>query len=55
MYEVEWWHFDYRDWRAYPILNIAFEDLSVRKLVKADSETGLKTGHSIGLAVGHGL
>lgn len=55
VYEVEWWHFDYQDWRAYPILNIAFEDLSVRKLVKADSETGLKTGHSIGLAVGHGL
>jgi CubicO group peptidase (beta-lactamase class C family)/D-alanyl-D-alanine dipeptidase len=23
----EWWHFDYRDWREYPILNLAFEDL----------------------------
>ncbi|HEY6060151.1 MAG TPA: serine hydrolase [Gemmatimonadales bacterium] len=23
----EWWHFDYRDWRSYPILNVAFEDL----------------------------
>jgi CubicO group peptidase (beta-lactamase class C family)/D-alanyl-D-alanine dipeptidase len=23
----EWWHFDYRDWRSYPILNLAFEDL----------------------------
>lgn len=23
----EWWHFDYRDWRAYPILNQAFADL----------------------------
>lgn len=23
----EWWHFDFRDWREYPILNIAFEDL----------------------------
>ena len=23
----EWWHFDYRDWRGYPILNLAFEDL----------------------------
>ncbi|HXO31152.1 MAG TPA: M15 family metallopeptidase [Candidatus Acidoferrales bacterium] len=23
----EWWHFDYRDWKQYPILNVKFEDL----------------------------
>ena len=23
----EWWHFDYKDWRKYPIQNAAFEDL----------------------------
>ena len=23
----EWWHFDYRDWQRYPILNVPFEDL----------------------------
>jgi D-alanyl-D-alanine dipeptidase len=23
----EWWHFDYKDWRKYPILNVRFEDL----------------------------
>lgn len=23
----EWWHFDYRDWHAYPILNRGFADL----------------------------
>ncbi len=23
----EWWHFDYRDWQRYPILNKTFEDL----------------------------
>ena len=23
----EWWHFDYQDWQAYPIINKAFEDL----------------------------
>jgi D-alanyl-D-alanine dipeptidase len=23
----EWWHFDYKDWKQYPILNVAFEDL----------------------------
>lgn len=27
VYEFEWWHFDYRDWRHYPILNITFEQL----------------------------
>jgi zinc D-Ala-D-Ala dipeptidase len=23
----EWWHFDYQDWKQYPILNAKFEDL----------------------------
>jgi D-alanyl-D-alanine dipeptidase len=23
----EWWHFDYRDWQRYPIMNRTFEDL----------------------------
>jgi serine beta-lactamase-like protein LACTB len=23
----EWWHFDYRAWREYPILNLSFEEL----------------------------
>ncbi len=27
VYEAEWWHFDYRDWRHYPVLNVPFEDL----------------------------
>jgi D-alanyl-D-alanine dipeptidase len=27
VYEHEWWHFDYKDWHEYPILNIRFEDL----------------------------
>ena len=26
-FESEWWHFDYRDWREYPILNLPFEQL----------------------------
>jgi CubicO group peptidase (beta-lactamase class C family)/D-alanyl-D-alanine dipeptidase/sugar lactone lactonase YvrE len=26
--EVEWWHFDYRDWRSYPIMNVSFEELA---------------------------
>ena len=27
VFEAEWWHFDYRDWRAYPILDVPFEQL----------------------------
>ena len=27
----EWWHFDYKDWRDYPIMNIPFEKLDVSK------------------------
>jgi D-alanyl-D-alanine dipeptidase len=23
----EWWHFDYKDWNEYPILNVKFEDI----------------------------
>jgi len=25
--EDEWWHFDYKDWKDYPILNVPFENL----------------------------
>jgi D-alanyl-D-alanine dipeptidase len=25
--EYEWWHFDYKDWRRYPILNISFAEI----------------------------
>jgi hypothetical protein len=35
VYEVEWWHFDYQDWRAYPILNIGFEKLTTDKAARA--------------------
>jgi serine beta-lactamase-like protein LACTB len=27
VYHAEWWHFDYRDWRQYPVLNNRFEEL----------------------------
>lgn len=29
--EQEWWHFDYKDWRKYPILNKRFEDLTPKR------------------------
>ena len=30
VFPSEWWHFDYEDWRAYPILDVAFEDVAGR-------------------------
>jgi CubicO group peptidase (beta-lactamase class C family)/D-alanyl-D-alanine dipeptidase len=30
VYDFEWWHFDYKDWRSYPIMNITFEQLAER-------------------------
>jgi zinc D-Ala-D-Ala dipeptidase len=27
VYENEWWHFDYKDWREYPILNVSFAEI----------------------------
>jgi D-alanyl-D-alanine dipeptidase len=35
--ESEWWHFDYKDWKEYPILNVPFE--------KLDSKNGSATIH----------
>jgi D-alanyl-D-alanine dipeptidase len=31
VYESEWWHFDYKDWREYAIGNVPFEKLAVGK------------------------
>jgi D-alanyl-D-alanine dipeptidase len=31
VYEYEWWHFDYKDWRHYPIGNQTFEQLESRR------------------------
>ena len=34
VYEAEWWHFDYHDWRKYPILNQTFEQLERQRRVR---------------------
>ena len=31
VYPQEWWHFDYKDWNKYPIMNTRFEDLKQGK------------------------
>jgi D-alanyl-D-alanine dipeptidase len=28
VYEPEWWHYDYKDWQKYPILNLPFSELN---------------------------
>lgn len=39
VYEPEWWHYDYKDWKAYPILNISFAEIATsRKKAKAAHE-----------------
>jgi D-alanyl-D-alanine dipeptidase len=27
VYPTEWWHFDYKDWKQYPIVNVRFTDI----------------------------
>ncbi len=27
VYDDEWWHFDFKDWKRYPIMNVAFEQM----------------------------
>lgn len=31
VYEAEWWHFDYQDWRHYPIGNVAFDKIGMNE------------------------
>jgi D-alanyl-D-alanine dipeptidase len=31
VYEPEWWHYDYKDWKEYPILNIEFAQIAKPK------------------------
>lgn len=31
VFEAEWWHFDYGDWRSYPIGNLTFEQLAAAR------------------------
>ena len=40
VYEFEWWYFDYKDWRRYPILNLTFEQI-LTGLCSADREENM--------------
>ncbi|MGE0129681.1 MAG: M15 family metallopeptidase [Blastocatellales bacterium] len=30
VYEFEWWHYDFKDWKKYPILDISFDQIKTR-------------------------
>jgi D-alanyl-D-alanine dipeptidase len=30
VFQSEWWHFDFRSWREYPILNVPFDRIVTR-------------------------
>jgi D-alanyl-D-alanine dipeptidase len=30
VYDAEWWHFDYKDWKKYPIQNLTFEQIEAK-------------------------
>jgi CubicO group peptidase (beta-lactamase class C family)/D-alanyl-D-alanine dipeptidase len=30
VYTYEWWHFDYKDWQKYPVLNVTFDQLGTK-------------------------
>ena len=34
VYEFEWWHFDYKDWKHYPIMNVEFSQIPDPKFPK---------------------
>ena len=31
VYENEWWHFDYKGWREYPVLDVSFDSVRTAK------------------------
>jgi CubicO group peptidase (beta-lactamase class C family)/D-alanyl-D-alanine dipeptidase len=37
VFDTEWWHFDFNSWREYPILNVPFEQLPVKRAASSAS------------------
>ena len=34
VFRPEWWHYDYRDWKLYPVANVPFEDIAPSRPVQ---------------------
>lgn len=43
VYEPEWWHFDFKDWKQYPILNLSFSDIDRAKIDAAKKSSASPT------------
>jgi D-alanyl-D-alanine dipeptidase len=37
VFASEWWHFDHRFWREYPILNLSFEEIDAQRRVSSST------------------
>lgn len=47
VYPYEWWHFDYKDWREYPVLDVAFDALPpAGRASAAASAAGVDLAHA---------
>ena len=31
VYQYEWWHYDYKDWSKYPVMNVRFEEMTAKR------------------------
>jgi len=43
VYESEWWHFDFKDWRSYAIENRRFEEIETSRAAAEPSPAGVST------------
>ncbi|MDQ3665460.1 MAG: serine hydrolase [Acidobacteriota bacterium] len=50
VYEVEWWHFDYKEWQRYRILNERFERIKARSVQNV--QTGFSAGYLLSRSPG---
>ena len=44
-YPLEWWHFDYREWREYSILNVGTDGM--RRPIPGAVPFGLQSSHGL--------
>lgn len=46
VFDVEWWHFDFKDWREYPILNISFDQIKPPGKAKIQEWKPIERSHT---------
>jgi D-alanyl-D-alanine dipeptidase/kynurenine formamidase len=53
VYPWEWWHFDFKDWTSYPILNVPFEEIEKGGMRSAAPPTTIEPGRARVLDLTH--